>query len=68
MGRYLLREAEPKLENIEADNKVYGQEEMGYKMLLKWKRELGKEAINKTLRDALTDAGRKDLSDNLLRR
>ncbi|PIK48049.1 hypothetical protein BSL78_15084 [Apostichopus japonicus] len=63
-----LKLAETELDNIEADNKSKGQKEVVYQMLLIWKRKHGMEATNKTLRDALKAANRKDLSDYLLNR
>ncbi|XP_071843344.1 uncharacterized protein [Apostichopus japonicus] len=56
------------LEDIEEDNRRKGQKEVVFHMLLLWKRKRGMEATNKTLRDALNAADRKDLSDYLLNR
>ncbi|PIK37919.1 putative receptor-interacting serine/threonine-protein kinase 1, partial [Apostichopus japonicus] len=67
VGRNLKLD-ETELENIEADNRRKGQKELVYHMLLKWKRKHGMKATNKTLRDALKAANRKDLSDYLLNR
>ncbi|XP_071843341.1 uncharacterized protein [Apostichopus japonicus] len=63
-----LKLDETELYNIEADNRRKGQKEVVYHMLLLWKRKRGKKATNKTLRDALKAANRKDLSDYLLNR
>ncbi|PIK34584.1 hypothetical protein BSL78_28591, partial [Apostichopus japonicus] len=67
VGRNLKLD-ETELENIEADNRREGQKEVVYQMLLLWKRKCGMKATNKTLRDALKAAKRKDLSDYLLNR
>ncbi|PIK40652.1 IMD-like protein, partial [Apostichopus japonicus] len=61
VGRNLKLD-ETELDNIEADNKIKGQKEVVYQMLLLWKRKHGMKATNKTLRDALIAANRKDLS------
>ncbi|XP_071842439.1 uncharacterized protein [Apostichopus japonicus] len=63
-----LKLAETELENIEADNRRKGQQEVVFHMLLLWKRKRGMKATNKTLRDALIATNRKDLSDYLLNR
>ncbi|XP_071843390.1 uncharacterized protein [Apostichopus japonicus] len=63
-----LKLAETELDNIDADNRRKGQKQVVYHMLLLWKRTHGMEATNKTLRDALKAADRKDLSDYLLNR
>ncbi|XP_071843349.1 uncharacterized protein [Apostichopus japonicus] len=65
VGRNLKLD-ETELETIEADNRRKGQKEVAYHMLLLWKRKHGMKATNKTLRDALIAANRKDLSDFLL--
>ncbi|XP_071815187.1 uncharacterized protein [Apostichopus japonicus] len=65
VGRNLKLD-ETELYNIVADNRREGQKEVVYHMLLLWKRKLGMKATNKTLRDALKAAKRKDLSDYLL--
>ncbi|PIK50548.1 IMD-like protein, partial [Apostichopus japonicus] len=67
VGRNLKLE-DTELENIEADNSKKGQKQVVYQMLLLWKRKCGVKATNKTLRDALQAAKRKDLSDYLLNR
>ncbi|PIK41542.1 putative netrin receptor UNC5B [Apostichopus japonicus] len=67
VGRNLKLD-ETELYNIDADNRREGQKEVVYKMLLLWKRKHGMKATNKTLRDALIAANRKDLSDYLLNR
>ncbi|PIK33173.1 receptor interacting protein kinase 1b, partial [Apostichopus japonicus] len=67
VGRNLKLD-ETELDNIEADNRRKGQKEVVYHMLLLWKRKHGIEVTNKTLRDALKAANRKDLSDYLFNR
>ncbi|XP_071842525.1 uncharacterized protein [Apostichopus japonicus] len=65
VGRNLKLD-ERELDNIEADNRREGQQEVVYHMLLLWKRKHGMKATNKTLRDALKAANRNDLSDYFL--
>ncbi|XP_071840740.1 uncharacterized protein [Apostichopus japonicus] len=59
--KLLLKEAE--LQTIEVENKK--NVEAVYKMLLKWKRKNGKDASYRVLGEALKEADRKDLQDDL---
>lgn len=62
IGRQLqLKEAE--LQTIEVENKK--NVEAVYQMLLKWKRKNGKDASYRVLGEALKEAGRKDLQEDL---